>query len=131
MNSFIKRIVCCITCYLLFLKTQRTETQYIESFVPVNCASEMRKRPPSIYASTKGNVMQKAKVNTSVVTTLSCAMHQKADNANRTACCINGDHVKTFSPFLISQSLMSFIDYFGVLLLRSYMLQNRPVCVCV
>ncbi|XP_051715748.1 actin filament-associated protein 1-like 1 isoform X2 [Ctenopharyngodon idella] len=42
-------------------KTQRTETQYIESFVPVNCASEMRKRPPSIYASTKGNVMQKAK----------------------------------------------------------------------
>uniref|UniRef100_A0A8C2F6T1 Actin filament-associated protein 1-like 1 n=1 Tax=Cyprinus carpio TaxID=7962 RepID=A0A8C2F6T1_CYPCA len=29
--------------------------------VPVNCASEMKKRPPSIYASTKGNVMQKAK----------------------------------------------------------------------
>uniref|UniRef100_A0A8C1UUM0 Actin filament-associated protein 1-like 1 n=1 Tax=Cyprinus carpio TaxID=7962 RepID=A0A8C1UUM0_CYPCA len=42
-------------------KTQRTETQYIESFLPVNCASEIRKRPPSIYASTKGNVMQKAK----------------------------------------------------------------------
>ncbi|XP_065128240.1 actin filament-associated protein 1-like 1 isoform X3 [Paramisgurnus dabryanus] len=40
-------------------KTQKTE--YIESFHPVNCASEMRKRPPSIYASTKGNVMQKAK----------------------------------------------------------------------
>uniref|UniRef100_A0A9R1SGB2 Actin filament-associated protein 1-like 1 n=2 Tax=Cyprinus carpio TaxID=7962 RepID=A0A9R1SGB2_CYPCA len=36
-------------------------TQYIESFLPVNCASEIRKRPPSIYASTKGNVMQKAK----------------------------------------------------------------------
>uniref|UniRef100_A0A672MM20 Actin filament-associated protein 1-like 1 n=1 Tax=Sinocyclocheilus grahami TaxID=75366 RepID=A0A672MM20_SINGR len=42
-------------------KTQRTETQYIESFLPVNCASEIRKRPPSIYASTKGNVIQKAK----------------------------------------------------------------------
>uniref|UniRef100_A0A8C2IC84 Actin filament-associated protein 1-like 1 n=1 Tax=Cyprinus carpio TaxID=7962 RepID=A0A8C2IC84_CYPCA len=42
-------------------KTQRMETQYIESFLPVNCTSEMRKRPPSIYASTKGNVMQKAK----------------------------------------------------------------------
>lgn len=40
-------------------KAQKTE--YIESFLPVNCASEMRKRPPSIYASTKGNVMQKAK----------------------------------------------------------------------
>uniref|UniRef100_A0A8C2IDP5 Actin filament-associated protein 1-like 1 n=1 Tax=Cyprinus carpio TaxID=7962 RepID=A0A8C2IDP5_CYPCA len=43
------------------LGTQRMETQYIESFLPVNCTSEMRKRPPSIYASTKGNVMQKAK----------------------------------------------------------------------
>ncbi|XP_036403907.1 actin filament-associated protein 1-like 1 [Megalops cyprinoides] len=32
-----------------------------ETSLPVNCASEMRKRPPSIYASTKGNVMQKAK----------------------------------------------------------------------
>uniref|UniRef100_A0A671QIZ3 Actin filament-associated protein 1-like 1 n=1 Tax=Sinocyclocheilus anshuiensis TaxID=1608454 RepID=A0A671QIZ3_9TELE len=42
-------------------KTQRMETQYIESFLPVNCTSEMRKRTPSIYASTKGNVMQKAK----------------------------------------------------------------------
>ncbi|XP_017553863.1 actin filament-associated protein 1-like 1 isoform X1 [Pygocentrus nattereri] len=42
-------------------KNQKTEMQYIESFLPVNCASEMRKRPPSIYASTKGNVMQKAK----------------------------------------------------------------------
>ncbi|XP_016118176.1 actin filament-associated protein 1-like 1 [Sinocyclocheilus grahami] len=42
-------------------KTQRMETQYIESFLPVNCTSEMRKRPPSIYASAKGNVMQKAK----------------------------------------------------------------------
>uniref|UniRef100_A0A8C1IGY2 Actin filament-associated protein 1-like 1 n=1 Tax=Cyprinus carpio TaxID=7962 RepID=A0A8C1IGY2_CYPCA len=70
-------------------KTQRTETQYIESFLPVNCASEIRKRPPSIYASTKGNVMQKAKVNTSVFTTLCNAMHQKTDNGNRTVCCIN------------------------------------------
>ncbi|KAF4104821.1 hypothetical protein G5714_014152 [Onychostoma macrolepis] len=42
-------------------KTQKMETQYIESFLPVSCASEIRKRPPSIYASTKGNVMQKAK----------------------------------------------------------------------
>ncbi|XP_043113020.1 actin filament-associated protein 1-like 1 isoform X5 [Puntigrus tetrazona] len=42
-------------------KTQRMEAQYIESYLPVNCASEIRKRPPSIYASTKGNVMQKAK----------------------------------------------------------------------
>ncbi|KAI4880145.1 hypothetical protein NFI96_031169 [Prochilodus magdalenae] len=42
-------------------KTQKPETQYIESYLPVNCASEMRKRPPSIYASAKGNVMQKAK----------------------------------------------------------------------
>ncbi|XP_050984153.1 actin filament-associated protein 1-like 1 isoform X3 [Labeo rohita] len=51
-------------CYILnrfTLQTQKTETQYIESYLPVNCASEIRKRPPSIYASTKGNVMQKAK----------------------------------------------------------------------
>ncbi|XP_057206202.1 actin filament-associated protein 1-like 1 isoform X2 [Triplophysa rosa] len=40
-------------------KAQKTE--YIESYLPVNCSSEMRKRPLSIYASTKGNVMQKAK----------------------------------------------------------------------
>ncbi|KAK2838813.1 hypothetical protein Q7C36_013627 [Tachysurus vachellii] len=42
-------------------KAPRTEVQYTESLIPVNCASEMRKRPLSIYASTKGNVMQKAK----------------------------------------------------------------------
>lgn len=42
-------------------KTIRSESHYIESFFPVNCASELRKRPPSIYASTKGNVMQKTK----------------------------------------------------------------------
>ncbi|XP_060783661.1 actin filament-associated protein 1-like 1 isoform X2 [Neoarius graeffei] len=40
-------------------KTQRTEVPYVESLIPVNC--EVRKRPLSIYASTKGNVMQKAK----------------------------------------------------------------------
>ncbi|XP_017330387.1 actin filament-associated protein 1-like 1 isoform X4 [Ictalurus punctatus] len=42
-------------------KTRRSEVPYIESVIPVNCASEMRKRPLSICASTKGNVMQKAK----------------------------------------------------------------------
>ncbi|KAM9782173.1 actin filament-associated protein 1-like 1 isoform 5-T5 [Syngnathus typhle] len=31
------------------------------SVIPVNSASELRKRPPSLYASSKGNVMQKAK----------------------------------------------------------------------
>ncbi|XP_077401870.1 actin filament-associated protein 1-like 1 [Vanacampus margaritifer] len=31
------------------------------SAIPVNSASELRKRPPSLYASAKGNVMQKAK----------------------------------------------------------------------
>ncbi|XP_053505049.1 actin filament-associated protein 1-like 1b isoform X1 [Ictalurus furcatus] len=40
---------------------RKVETTYTESSVPVNCASEMRKRPPSICASTRGNVMQKAK----------------------------------------------------------------------
>ncbi|KAI1898397.1 hypothetical protein AGOR_G00071890 [Albula goreensis] len=39
----------------------RSDGPYGETPLPVNCASEMRKRPPSIYASTKGNVMQKAK----------------------------------------------------------------------
>ncbi|XP_061691519.1 actin filament-associated protein 1-like 1 isoform X2 [Syngnathoides biaculeatus] len=29
--------------------------------LPVNCASELRKRPPSVYASSSGSVMQKAK----------------------------------------------------------------------
>ncbi|XP_063059851.1 actin filament-associated protein 1-like 1b isoform X2 [Engraulis encrasicolus] len=37
------------------------EITYSESSVPVNSASEMKKRPPSIYASSRGNVMQKAK----------------------------------------------------------------------
>ncbi|XP_029502379.1 actin filament-associated protein 1-like 1b isoform X4 [Oncorhynchus nerka] len=34
---------------------------YSEASMPVNCAAEMRKRPLSIYASSRGNVMQKAK----------------------------------------------------------------------
>lgn len=62
-------------CYILnrfTLQTQKTETQYIESYLPVNCASEIRKRPPSIYASTKGNVMQKAKVNISIHNIIQC-----------------------------------------------------------
>ncbi|KAB5548831.1 hypothetical protein PHYPO_G00060160 [Pangasianodon hypophthalmus] len=40
---------------------RKVETTYTEASVPVNCASEMRKRPPSICTSTRGNVMQKAK----------------------------------------------------------------------
>uniref|UniRef100_A0A8B9K7Y2 Actin filament-associated protein 1-like 1 n=1 Tax=Astyanax mexicanus TaxID=7994 RepID=A0A8B9K7Y2_ASTMX len=39
----------------------KSESPYSETSLPVNCASEMRKRPPSYYASAKGNVMQKAK----------------------------------------------------------------------
>uniref|UniRef100_A0A671VNR7 Actin filament-associated protein 1-like 1 n=1 Tax=Sparus aurata TaxID=8175 RepID=A0A671VNR7_SPAAU len=39
----------------------KVEKVYNES-LPVNSASELRKRPPSLYASSKGNVMQKAKV---------------------------------------------------------------------
>ncbi|XP_074527791.1 actin filament-associated protein 1-like 1b [Halichoeres trimaculatus] len=38
----------------------KVEKVYNET-VPVNSASELRKRPPSFYASSKGNVMQKAK----------------------------------------------------------------------
>lgn len=41
---------------------RKIETTYVEASVPVNCASEMRKRPPSICTSARGNVMQKAKV---------------------------------------------------------------------
>uniref|UniRef100_A0A8C2CC32 Actin filament-associated protein 1-like 1 n=1 Tax=Cyprinus carpio TaxID=7962 RepID=A0A8C2CC32_CYPCA len=40
---------------------KKKEDIYNGATVPVNCASEIKKRPPSIYASTKGNVMQKAK----------------------------------------------------------------------
>ncbi|KAM9847175.1 actin filament-associated protein 1-like 1 [Aulostomus maculatus] len=39
---------------------KKVEKVYNET-VPVNSASELRKRPPSLYASSKGNVMQKAK----------------------------------------------------------------------
>ncbi|CAJ1063591.1 actin filament-associated protein 1-like 1 [Xyrichtys novacula] len=38
----------------------KVEKVYNET-LPVNAASELRKRPPSMYASSKGNVMQKAK----------------------------------------------------------------------
>ncbi|XP_030010362.1 actin filament-associated protein 1-like 1 isoform X1 [Sphaeramia orbicularis] len=38
----------------------KVEKVYNET-VPVNSASELRKRPPSLYTSSKGNVMQKAK----------------------------------------------------------------------
>ncbi|XP_035290496.1 actin filament-associated protein 1-like 1 isoform X1 [Anguilla anguilla] len=39
----------------------KSDSPYSESALPVNCASEMRKRTPSIYASNRGTVMQKAK----------------------------------------------------------------------
>ncbi|KAJ8406082.1 hypothetical protein AAFF_G00309700 [Aldrovandia affinis] len=39
----------------------KSEGAYGETPLPNNCASEIRKRLPSIYASTKGSVMQKAK----------------------------------------------------------------------
>lgn len=49
--------------YCLCVQTagNKVEKVYSET-VPVNSASELRKRPPSLYASSKGNVMQKAKV---------------------------------------------------------------------
>ncbi|XP_052392155.1 actin filament-associated protein 1-like 1 isoform X1 [Carassius gibelio] len=40
---------------------KKKEDIYNGATVPVNCASEMKKRLPSVYASTRGNVMQKAK----------------------------------------------------------------------
>ncbi|XP_062867061.1 actin filament-associated protein 1-like 1b [Trichomycterus rosablanca] len=43
------------------IQIRKTENAYSEASIPVNCTSEMRKRPPSICASTKGSVMQKAK----------------------------------------------------------------------
>ncbi|CAJ1058205.1 actin filament-associated protein 1-like 1 [Xyrichtys novacula] len=39
---------------------KKKQNIYSES-LPVNCASEMRRRPPSVYASSTGTVMQKAK----------------------------------------------------------------------
>ncbi|XP_056586443.1 actin filament-associated protein 1-like 1b isoform X2 [Triplophysa dalaica] len=43
------------------IKVKKKEPIHNDGPGPVNCASEMKKRPLSIYASTKGNVMQKAK----------------------------------------------------------------------
>ncbi|XP_038548078.1 actin filament-associated protein 1-like 1 isoform X2 [Micropterus salmoides] len=40
--------------------SKKTQNIYCES-LPVNCALEMRRRPPSVYASSAGTVMQKAK----------------------------------------------------------------------
>ncbi|XP_068596359.1 actin filament-associated protein 1-like 1 [Brachionichthys hirsutus] len=43
-------------------KASSKKTHFVYSeCVPVNCASEMRRRPPSVYASSTGTVMQKAK----------------------------------------------------------------------
>lgn len=39
---------------------KKSQNIYSDS-LPVNCAAEMRRRPPSVYASTSGTVMQKAK----------------------------------------------------------------------
>lgn len=59
-----------IFIYFVFVQTSRKKTQNIYSeSLPVNCALEMRRRPPSIYAST-GTVMQKAKVPQSMFSTL-------------------------------------------------------------
>ncbi|XP_040904570.1 actin filament-associated protein 1-like 1 isoform X2 [Toxotes jaculatrix] len=40
--------------------SKKSHNIYSES-LPVNCATEMRRRPPSVYASSTGTVMQKAK----------------------------------------------------------------------
>lgn len=48
-------------CFCLKAQGSKVEKVY-NDIVPVNAASELRKRPPSLYASSKGNVMQKAKV---------------------------------------------------------------------
>ncbi len=53
------------------------DSVWVVFFLPT-CASEIRSGPPSIYASTKGNVMQKAKVNTSVFTTLCNALKKRS-----------------------------------------------------
>ncbi|KAK2849391.1 hypothetical protein Q5P01_009225 [Channa striata] len=44
----------------VMVSSKKTQNIYSSS-LPVNCASEMRKRPLSVYASTTGTVMQKAK----------------------------------------------------------------------
>ncbi|XP_051532754.1 actin filament-associated protein 1-like 1 isoform X2 [Myxocyprinus asiaticus] len=43
------------------VSVKKKEHVYSDTTLPVNCSSEIKKRSPSIYASTKGNVMQKAK----------------------------------------------------------------------
>ncbi|XP_031664270.1 actin filament-associated protein 1-like 1 isoform X5 [Oncorhynchus kisutch] len=43
------------------VQISKVDHLYSEASMPVNCAAEMRKRPLSIYASSRGNVMQKAK----------------------------------------------------------------------
>lgn len=43
------------------VKGGKGDGHYGDTLLPVNCASELRKRPLSIYASTKGNVLQKTK----------------------------------------------------------------------
>uniref|UniRef100_A0A667YLN7 Actin filament-associated protein 1-like 1 n=1 Tax=Myripristis murdjan TaxID=586833 RepID=A0A667YLN7_9TELE len=55
-------LLCVYVCVYLHMQAQgnKVEKVYSES-VPVNSASELRKRPPSVYASSRGNVMQKAK----------------------------------------------------------------------
>ncbi|KAM9741982.1 actin filament-associated protein 1-like 1 isoform 1-T1 [Menidia menidia] len=41
--------------------SNRTIQNIYSNSLPVNCASEIRRRPPSVYASSSGTVMQKAK----------------------------------------------------------------------
>lgn len=51
-------------CISLCLQTSGNKVEKVYSDnIPVNSASELRKRPPSLCASSRGNVMQKAKVN--------------------------------------------------------------------
>lgn len=43
-------------------QAQTNKLEKVYETLPVNAASELRKRPPSLCVSSKGNVMQKAKV---------------------------------------------------------------------
>lgn len=54
--------LCLRVCTCTQAQGSKVEKVYSET-VAVNSASELRKRPPSLYASSKGNVMQKAKVS--------------------------------------------------------------------
>lgn len=51
----------CVCVLCVQARGSKVEKVYNET-VPVNSVSELRKRPPSLYASSKGSVMQKAKV---------------------------------------------------------------------